>query len=1315
MKLIFKCLIIFWAFSVFAFAQVAVVSEYFNVSGDPNGEWTEIMVVEDNVSLVGFTLRDNAGSTGEPVQWTGGVRFKNHPLWQNLRRGTIIVINHRYNTFQNVDIDKRDGYIEIDAENETYFEKRCFSCIVGPDWYEKALNIAQESDILQLIDQNDNHVHALAHMQNPAGSWLSLPSPKISYNGSIPRSGISVRVCPGRSISAYAKGFDNRNEDVEASLDYVTKGKPNNRSSAVDVNQLLWRELRQPDWNSPVLNAVVFADSVAISWNQVGDPYPNDSLTGYLIVRVPKNQLNQSSHPVDGKVYQVGENIGSGVVVAVINYSQTTRFVDRFQIPCGESFVYRIYAFRFRADDFREDTREVFARGRQYNERNFGEVTVQKPALATPIISSEDSKLKICRGDSVLVAIENLQSFNNVKFEWFLDERLLLYENKSFIYANESGTYKVKVTDTMKCSAFSNSLVLTVLDYPEINLFINSKLVTEDTTIVVCANDSIELSVKGWFSYKWFNNGVLIFEGKESKLIPKTDGKYFVESSNDICTARTPTVEIRFQTLKAQISPNPIVINLDKYTSFKDTIVTYVNLSEDTIVIDRFIINAEGFEILSPSFPVIVPQKSQISIQLRFKADKVAKSQGIILFFKNCNLIDTLFVEGNKSESKIIASPYIVDFGFVPNCFAVAEDSSLKIYNNGNGAVQIIRCELDSPFFVIQPNFPINLNSNDSISFVVGILTDELGVFRAKMKLIFTDGNLFDTLWIDVLAKVFEPKVSTRLLENLPITAWVCDTTGVLKLIFENHSPAKIQIDVFETSKFIKIVSSLPFTLDSLGKYELKFQVIGNALGNFYGLIKYKISPCDIIDSVNFPVQILGVEEITSLPRKINLGSFNLCQGDTISIPFDFIFEFKGGNTDSTSINLLPSDFDITLQRKASQEILPSNFVIRQNDTLTGTINVSNEGTYKGNLYFLLNTLNECNKIDSIQVEFVVQKLNLNLSKQAINFGVVEISSKVFDTIIIENRNAYPISINKIENVSPPFGIKGSLNFPLVLLPNERLEIVFSFLPTEVGLFENEIYISYENCKVPKTLRLQGVGIEYGTEQIILRAPNFKKKPFDKVSIPITFAPTNGDSIFIKNISFDFMYNPRLLNITDVSVRDKRLGSFVVNTFGNIKINLYSTDGIYLRGTDLVSFSGEVYLGDEKATDLKLENVNVSGNQVYTVKVINGMLALDSVCALDLRLVNFKTLPKVNYISTFEGNLVVNYSATADWYVHSIEIFNVLGERIGYLPQHFVSNGANSEVAINGTLLPNGFYIFVVNFVSKEGESYRATLPYFVE
>jgi len=40
------------AFTVNAFSQRVVISEYFNQNNYPNGEWTEFLILEDGASLV---------------------------------------------------------------------------------------------------------------------------------------------------------------------------------------------------------------------------------------------------------------------------------------------------------------------------------------------------------------------------------------------------------------------------------------------------------------------------------------------------------------------------------------------------------------------------------------------------------------------------------------------------------------------------------------------------------------------------------------------------------------------------------------------------------------------------------------------------------------------------------------------------------------------------------------------------------------------------------------------------------------------------------------------------------------------------------------------------------------------------------------------------------------------------------------------------------------------------------------------------------------------------------------------------------------
>jgi hypothetical protein len=71
-----------------SFSQSVVVSEYFNAA-NTRDEWIELLITQDQTSLVGFTLRDN---NANQTSWQSEITFSNNSLWANLRAGTIIVI-----------------------------------------------------------------------------------------------------------------------------------------------------------------------------------------------------------------------------------------------------------------------------------------------------------------------------------------------------------------------------------------------------------------------------------------------------------------------------------------------------------------------------------------------------------------------------------------------------------------------------------------------------------------------------------------------------------------------------------------------------------------------------------------------------------------------------------------------------------------------------------------------------------------------------------------------------------------------------------------------------------------------------------------------------------------------------------------------------------------------------------------------------------------------------------------------------------------------------------------------------------------------
>ena len=80
LTVLFLCL-----FTRTAYSQEIVVNEYFNAASQSD-EWTELIVVKDNLDLRGWFLGDNNAGTSS---WQPKLKFENHPIWNNLRAGEM--------------------------------------------------------------------------------------------------------------------------------------------------------------------------------------------------------------------------------------------------------------------------------------------------------------------------------------------------------------------------------------------------------------------------------------------------------------------------------------------------------------------------------------------------------------------------------------------------------------------------------------------------------------------------------------------------------------------------------------------------------------------------------------------------------------------------------------------------------------------------------------------------------------------------------------------------------------------------------------------------------------------------------------------------------------------------------------------------------------------------------------------------------------------------------------------------------------------------------------------------------------------------
>ncbi|MFA9213616.1 MAG: hypothetical protein ACEQSR_07190 [Candidatus Methylacidiphilales bacterium] len=351
------------------FGQNVVVSEYFN-STYPSDEWAELLINEDNVDLRSYTFR---GNNSNQNNWGTPIMFTTNYLWANLRAGTIIIIWFRNVNSSNIaitlDTNGNDGFIQVHCMLASHFSYSGSQATVfglAPYTTSKgnAFEVANNGDLYQIRDASANHVYALGHRSSVGSDFTSISGTnKLNHAAGI-AGGDNVYVCPGGSISDYNQGVSGTTYTSKGSTN-ITQGLPNSCLASTTSNQNYWRSLRQPTFTNPTLNTITANSNGTqfnLSWSSCTDPNPSDSTTGYLILR---NTTNSFTDPTDNTIYNDGNTIGTATVVKHINFSSTLAFTDNYILNCGGTLYYKIYAFRYKADN---NNVINLARGRAYNE-----------------------------------------------------------------------------------------------------------------------------------------------------------------------------------------------------------------------------------------------------------------------------------------------------------------------------------------------------------------------------------------------------------------------------------------------------------------------------------------------------------------------------------------------------------------------------------------------------------------------------------------------------------------------------------------------------------------------------------------------------------------------------------------------------------------------------------------------------------------------------------------------------------------------------------------------------------------------------------
>jgi len=1200
--------------SVIVHGQDIVVSEYRNDASPTLNEWNEIVVVRDNMNIVGYIVTDN--NTAQDTR-QGGVRFKDLPIFRNVREGTIIVINHRdMPTGVPTDADPTDGYMEFAATNQSYFDPVLFS--IG-SWDLNAFNIAQDGDFIEVLRPDTIHVHGLGHRFVTGPYYDACATPKVNHKVSTLNNSNSVSVI-GRSIAAYDAGVGidstSMNLDFGGASSRVTKGLPNKIEAAkegggqTNRNHLLWREWREPEWSGAPSVTITSqtATKHALSWTPLIDTYPQDSLTGVMILRDTTDFAGfNNSSILDGTIYSVGQRIGPNgpLVIAIQPNAVGGQYTDSSNITCGGQYTYRVVPYRFKHDVRLGSIVPELARGRQYNENlTATSAKITKPQPVKPVITA--STLQICPGDTVVLTTTSVAE----KYEWTFNGQALTAPTPTRIVVNEAGVYKLAITANGGCTAESDAVTISYLPATVIN-------VSPSTPQVICAGETVTITAdRDAPAFQWLRDGITI-PGANGRSYGATQaGTYQVRTASATgCPAVSPLVRVSLHDVRVVAVPASLDFgSLDECEISRTSTFELVNNGTEAVVMSSASF-PNGFTLSDPppGFS-LAPGQKQI-VRVRFTPTRAGVSTGPAVFtMQPCSVTVQVRLTGVKTKSSIAVDRAGVDFGSYVACGPIANiriDSTFTITNSGSVDVTVKAPALAPPFYLLTQDFPVVLTPSTSKSITVqyrplGAFTNSAVIQEIGFP--FSSSTCTDTLRSGLVAATYQPvvvlEIDTMQLPQLLSCKNTFDTTiSVSNTGNVNVTIRSMTADVVISGGTVAIAAGT--------KQVIPVSITTPSVpGPFTINASFTIDTC----SISVPFTVFGdISDTrpTLSASTADLGLVYRCAADpTRSAPFSIdVGATKNGRASIRSVSSSDPMFTVdVVAGTLVQGTLPFN--VKYAPTA--------DAAHSATITF---TMDPCGDVLTLDVTGRSSTPTHFIRPIIVNMGSLTLGQTSSRTAVVVNSGTDSIRVEPPAGVVAPFSVSSTAPvLPATIGPGDS--VVYTILYTYAGAQRSDVgelrSIISAPCAQADTISIRGTTTAPGViSGVTLSVPtDLSARAGDLVNIP--FQLTTANDITTANVRLMNVYvrfNPTLLHPTSITGGPTTTvtGLIQESVPGRARFTLNSTAPM-VAASPLFTVRAQTYTGDATSTPIDVDSVIATGILAVGEP---GLLTLTGDCAFE--------------------------------------------------------------------------------------------------
>jgi hypothetical protein len=1168
-------------------AQEMVVSEYLNMV-DPTLEWTELLVVADNLNAVGWIVTDN--NTGQ-ITRQGGPQFKDIPLWRNLRAGTIIVLWHRAFPAGFVqDDDPADGYLELSARDSRYFTTYLFAPGVEND-----MNINQTGELVELMRSDLTHVHALGFNKPTGPSYNSLPMPKVNLDSANISNSRSVRVS-GRTLGAYGFGVT-KDSAVVGFND--SRGLPNRwdlpRTAVglVNINHWFWRETREPKWSAaPAISLISqSANSNTIEWTALDDPNPQDSTTGYLVLRDTLGFAGFPSGVIrDGATIVKGSRIGTSTVIDIRPTKYGRRLVDSTNILCGMTYTYRVYGYRYRRDDLLSVTDDTTARGRQYTDGRWCEsAPITKSNPTKPLIQA--SRLQICPGDTVTLTTTTT---NAVLYEWTVNGLSVPVGGTTRIVVRATGEYRLVIKGADGCSAVSDPIVITALPAPSVEI-------TPTGLQTICPGDSVKITaITSAASYEWLRDGVAIPGATSNTYVARLEGDYQVRIATAAgCPGISSALRLRHQNVKARLSPSLVDFGTIGQCRADTTVdVEIINEGQATITVTNATF-PPGFALVSPPPGFQVAAGKRQSVRLVFSPSGPGTASGAATFLvQPCSTPIAFTVRGQRTAVSVALNKPGVDFGTYAACPTgnIRPDSSFCVTNSGTEAIVIGVPRVDPPFYLLT-DFPKPVTIAPGANFCISIMYRPLGadLDRGVIQTIgfpYSSASCQDTLRARVQGASYRPVlVSDEPNVDVGIVL-ACSkrVDTVVSLTNQSLVPVTVSNIVGQDVTYTGGSVTIPPKTSRLFPITLTPSV---STGAFSIMAKAVLLPCSDSVLVQFDGVMLNATYAQDRDE-IDFGTILLCERSTASASFSISARgLSGLRSRLTSISV-KSPFVVSVAAGQS---------FRDSLRVDVTFTPPSKGAFVDTIMF---SIDPCSVTRSVIVRGIAANPQRSTSITSPDFGMVTAGSSALRTVTITNTGTADVVVEPLEGVTAPFRIAAQRPLlPARLTPGQKAEIDIEYGFADYDRRDTIRIVSRTSgsCADTTAVTLVGSTVAKGTVTGLTIIAPIDAQAFAGDAVTLPYALTSIaplDSLDLRRMTIELAYDPRMMRPDAVTAGLPGASASIQELVpGRATVTITSTRPI-VAANPLFSIRARTYVAEPDVTILDVDTAIAQGT------IING-------------------------------------------------------------------------------------------------------------